>query len=384
MRILILSEDFPPNVGGIAQWAMGVAKSLSKSGHTVTLMTRYFPKYGKVKLSNINFEVIYIDKKYWKKLRSYYWNTSLKRYLKSNQKPNIIIATTWNCARSIVNYCMKSMIPLITVTHGLDVTRKMTYLKKFWLRYTLMRSNNIIAVSRFTRNYLLTKLGIPSKKIYVFPNGVDIDKFYPKVEKVYLHKHHLENCKVILTLSRVIERKRHDAVIKALPQVIRKISNVKYLICGPWHEKYYLRLRKLINQLKLEKYVIFTNKLSDEELNIYYNLADVYIMPSRYDKETGDSEGFGITYLEANACEKPVIGGRSGGVEDAIVDGKTGFLVNPNDIDEIANKLILLLENSSLANDIGKQGRNRVLKHYTWDIITKKMEESILKKYDYN
>jgi len=384
MRILILSEDFPPNVGGIAQWAMGVAKSLSKSGHTVTLMTRYFPKYGKVKLSNINFEVIYIDKKYWKKLRSYYWNTSFKRYLKSNQKPNIIIATTWNCARSIVNYCMKSMIPLITVTHGLDVTRKMTYLKKFWLRYTLMRSNNIIAVSRFTRNYLLTKLGIPSKKIYVFPNGVDIDKFYPKVEKVYLHKHHLEDCKVILTLSRVIERKRHDAVIKALPQVIRKISNVKYLICGPWHEKYYLRLRKLINQLKLEKYVIFTNKLSDEELNIYYNLADVYIMPSRYDKETGDSEGFGITYLEANACEKPVIGGRSGGVEDAIVDGKTGFLVNPNDIDEIANKLILLLENSSLANDIGKQGRNRVLKHYTWDIITKKMEESILKKYDYN
>ena len=100
-------------------------------------------------------------------------------------------------------------------------------------------------------------------------------------------------------------------------------------------------------------------------------------MPSRELVDRGDTEGFGITYLEANACEKPVIGGRSGGVSDAVVDGTTGFLVNPDDIEEIADKLITLLSDPVLSKRLGKQGRERIENFYTWDVIAKKIAASI-------
>ena len=98
-------------------------------------------------------------------------------------------------------------------------------------------------------------------------------------------------------------------------------------------------------------------------------------MPSR--EIESDTEGFGITYLEANACEKPVIGGDSGGVSDAIVDGETGFIVDPTDPGQIAEKTIRLLSDRELADRMGKNGRRRVEKEYTWDGIAERLSASL-------
>jgi phosphatidylinositol alpha-1,6-mannosyltransferase len=90
-------------------------------------------------------------------------------------------------------------------------------------------------------------------------------------------------------------------------------------------------------------------------------------MPARFIKEGGNIEGFGIVYLEANLYEKPVIGGKTGGIRDAIEDGKTGFIVNPENVNEISQALINLLTNKELSNKLGVQGRKRVLKYFDWD-----------------
>ena len=371
IKVIIYSEDFPPYPGGIAQWAAGVANSLAKLGNDIKVITRFREKYSDT-LQEWKFLVQYVQGNHWKQLRSWYWYKSLNGLLKEGALPDLIIATTWNCSRGLLATSKKKKIKFITVAHGLEVTRKMSYIKKKWLSRTLKKSDYVISVSNFTRHRILEMYPVDSQKILVFPNGVDLSIFIPQLDTLRLKKKHdLKEEKIILTLARVVERKGHDKVIEAIPAVLKKVPKLKYIIAGSYEKKYYRKLQKLIEDLKLREVVIFTGYIQPYEIPHYYNLCDVYIMPSREPENSGDAEGFGITYLEANACEKPVIGGNSGGVGDAIVDGETGFLVNPDNVDEIANKLFLLLSDPQLAQKLGKNGRDRIKKSYTWDIITK-------------
>lgn len=376
-KVIIYSEDFPPYPGGIAQWAAGVANSLIKLGHEVRVITRYREKYSD-KFQEWKFLVQYVQGDHWKQLRSWYWYKSLKQLLNNGVLPDLIIATTWNCSRGLLAITKKNNIKLVTVAHGLEVTRKMSAIKKKWLSRTLKKNDYVISVSHFTRNKILEMYPVDPRKIIVFPNGVDLSIFKPELETHSLKKkHNLTDEKIILTLARVVERKGHDKVIEAIPAVLKKIPNLKYIIAGSYENSYYNKLQHLIVDLKFTEVVIFTGYIHPNEIPDYYNLCDVYIMPSRELESSGDTEGFGITYLEANACGKPVIGGNSGGVSDAIVDGETGFLVNPTDVDEIANKLFLLLSDPELAQKLGKNGRDRIKKSYTWDIITRDILDKV-------
>lgn len=380
-KIVIFSEDFPPTSGGIAQWAAGVANSIYRMGHDLRVITRYRSNDHSGNNSKWKFPIHFVKGKHWKKLRSWYCYKSIKNLYKEGFLPDLIIATTWNFARSITNITKKKGTKLLLVVHGLEVTRKMSLIKRKWLSRTLVRSDLVIAVSNFTRQRVLEAYKLDPEKILVFPNGIDMSIFDPRLDITSLkHNYRLRNEKIILTLARVVERKGHDRVIKAIPKVMKEFPNLKYIISGDWNNNYYLRLQELIKELNLENVVIFTGYVNPDEIQQFYNLCDVYIMPSREIEETGDTEGFGITYLEANACEKPVIGGNSGGVSDAVVDGVTGFLVNPMDSDEIAEKLILLLSDPQLSQKLGKQGRERIEKSYTWDRISKKMLNEIFQQ----
>jgi phosphatidylinositol alpha-1,6-mannosyltransferase len=242
---------------------------------------------------------------------------------------------------------------------------------------TLSRSDFCIAVSRFTKNRIIKRIPVDPEKIRVLPNGVDLDRFSPDVESselrdtLGLHP----NTKVLMTLARVVERKGHDTVINALPKILAAFPNTVYMIAGPWRDWYVRDLKRLIAELGLEKHVLFTGLLSEEDLVRYYNLADVYIMVSRELEASGDTEGFGITFLEANACEKPVIGSFSGGIPDAVEDGVTGFLVDPKDTDIIANRVIQLFRDTRLAEELGRNGRRRIEESLTWERITQKLLE---------
>ncbi|MBD3422272.1 MAG: glycosyltransferase [Chitinivibrionales bacterium] len=371
--ILIFSEDYPPYPGGIAQWAAGVAGALASRDLRVTVITRYREKYQIVEDAAANLAVIQIKKNNWKKLRTLYCRQALASFLHNNPAPDALIATTWNNARGLISLCRKNRITLITVVHGLEVTRSMHLLKRIWLRGTLSCSHKIISVSRFTANHLKTQLSIPDERIVILPNGVNPNRFRPNINCSKLRKrYHLEGKAIFLTLARVIERKGHDCVLKALPRVLDSVPNASYIICGPYEPTYFAQLQQLVTDLNLHDRVIFTGQVPANELPFWYNLCDVYIMTSRK-LASGDSEGFGITYLEANACEKPVIGGRSGGVSDAVEDGLTGFLVDPADSDEIADKLILLLSDCAQATRMGKAGRKRVLSAYTWERIAQRL-----------
>jgi phosphatidyl-myo-inositol dimannoside synthase len=369
-RIIILSEDFPPHTGGIAQWAAGVAQSFHVSGHEVVVVTRFWERYKNIPTVNYGFKVNYIQKKNWKRLRTLYWRAILKKLLAKDYPPDLIIATTWNAARGIMSIGKKRGLKVAIPVYGLEITRKMNFMKKWWCTTTLRNADHLIAISRFTRDRLAAFIGIAPEKILTVPCGVAISRFNPTPLNEELKKRFgLKNEKIVLTLSRVVERKGHDMVIRALPSVLREVPDAKYIVAGDPSGTFTDTLKKLARELGVENNVVFAGRLEPDEIVTFYNLCDVYIMPSREIAGKGDTEGFGITFLEANACGKPVIGGNSGGVADAIEDGVSGYLVDPLDTDDIANKLILLLKDEALAKKLGQQGRARILQGFTWDAI---------------
>src|SRR5437870_6418255 len=177
--------------------------------------------------------------------------------------------------------------------------------------------------------------------------------------------------KVILSVGNLVARKGHDMVIRALPRLRQIIREVTYLIVG--EGSYRAQLEQLAHDLGVRDRVVFAGALA-EDLPDIYALSDVFVMPSREQIEECDVEGFGLAFLEASACAKPVVGGRSGGIPDAIVDGGTGLLVNPHDPEDIANALARLLTNNHLAIRLGQEGRSWVIKYFNWARVADRVE----------
>ncbi|MBI3290942.1 glycosyltransferase family 4 protein [Candidatus Falkowbacteria bacterium] len=264
--------------------------------------------------------------------------------------------------------------PYIFYAHGLDITLPQNFRrKKILLKKIIAEAFAIVANSHFTKDELV-KLGAePGKILVVHPCPNLIGQEPSEYEKEEIIKNHNLTCKkIILTVGRLVERKGHDMVIKSLPKIIKALPEVVYLIVGDGPDR--PRLAQLVNRLNLKNYVKFIGPVSAKNLPAYFDLADVFIMPSRQ-LPNGDVEGFGIVFIEANLFGKPVIGGRSGGVPEAVINGKTGLLVNPHDVEDIAEKTITLLTNQALAAKLGLQGLERAAEEFNWQDQTEKIKE---------
>lgn len=242
-----------------------------------------------------------------------------------------------------------------------------------FIRLILRNAQKIIVNSRYTNDEFV-KFGISSEKLVVINPGVDTQRFIPtpKVPEIE-KKYGLKDKKVLLTVARLVERKGQDMAIKSLPRVIDKVPNLVYLIVGEGTQE--AKLKGLVKKLCLEPYVNFVGYVPDNDLPKYYNSCDVFIMSNRETKGTEIIEGFGISFIEANACGKPVIGGRSGGVEDAIIDRMTGILVDPLNTKDIANAILMLLNDEDYAKKLGDSGRLRVSKDFRWELQAQKLKE---------
>jgi phosphatidylinositol alpha-1,6-mannosyltransferase len=254
-------------------------------------------------------------------------------------------------------------LPCIHYIHGEEITTNNP--SRFYGRGSLQalrQAEAVIVVSHFTQSEVLRKR-VPENRIHLITNGVDLSRFTPgPKDKEIIRRHGLESKKILLTVGRVEKRKGHDIVIRALPQILRSVPETVYLIVGKGSETE--RLDDLSKEVGVADRVILTGLVSSEDLPRYYQTADVFVMPNRT-LDNGDTEGFGLVFLEANACGKPVVGGNAGGVPDAIVDGKTGMLVNGESVAEVAEAVTRLLQDALLTKKMGEAGRKRSLR-FDW------------------
>jgi phosphatidylinositol alpha-1,6-mannosyltransferase len=224
---------------------------------------------------------------------------------------------------------------------------------------------------------LVEDAGVDRTRIEVIHPGCDIELFRPVPADPDLKTRLLggrATDRVILSVGGLVPRKGHDMVIRALPEILRRCPDTTYLIVTS-DRRSYGDLDKLARSVGVRERVVVAYDLPTRDLPRIYALCDVFAMPSRDRLELCDVEGFGIVFLEANACGKPVVGGRSGGIADAIVDDVTGLLVDPQDPADTARAIIRLLQDADMACRMGSRGRARVVNQFTWGLVAQRVQE---------
>ncbi|HUU33153.1 MAG TPA: glycosyltransferase family 4 protein [Vicinamibacterales bacterium] len=237
-------------------------------------------------------------------------------------------------------------------------------------RWVLRAATQVYANSRNTQRVAET-FGVEPARITVAYPGVDAVRFHPDLDGSPIRRRHglAADALVALSVGRLQARKGHDVAIQALAAVAPEFPVLKYLIVGNGDER--ARLEGLVAHLHLADRVIFAGEVAETDLPAYFAACDVFLLPNRV--EQGDFEGFGIVFLEAAAVAKPVIGGSSGGVVEAVADGETGLLVDGADVAAVAAALRALASSPERRRQLGAQGRVRAARQFTWDAAAAKV-----------
>ena len=376
-KTLLVTSQFPPSFGGVETYLFNLAKRLDPSRFLVLADKETgdaaFDK--KQRYRTIRSEFLYPSRWIWpqwlpllKKTKQLVKQEKIEHILAGQVLPvgtaAMITAQTFDIGYSVFTYALDIELPQRNPRH-------LRTMKK-----VLDNATKIFTISDDTKARII-RLGLPEKKIIKITPGLDLADFLPPSETILnisrrlQSQYDLRGKKIILTIGRLVARKGQDTVIKALPAILKDEPLAHYVIAGDG--PYKNQLKELVRQLKVSPYVTFTGKFAEAEKAAWYNLGDVFAMVSRVENQL-DIEGFGIVYLEANALKKPVVAGKSGGVADAVVDQKTGLLVqNPSDIDETADVILKLLRDVDLAQRLGRAGRKRVISDFNWDSLAKRL-----------
>ena len=383
-NVAIITGHFPPcKGGGIAEWALGIARELPKIGYQTSVYATNRKDRDLTVHKDESFSCVTMYGRNWHEFHKWYSMYYMWKILNKNPE-TIFIATTWGMAKSY-SYLKKKypQSKMIVVAHGLEVTRLKEGKELTSFKNVVNDSDLILCVSKYTKNEIIDRVdGIETNHIKFLPNGVDINRFFP-VENTagFLNRYNIpENSNIILTLARIIRRKGHDTVIKCLPSLIKKFPNIQYVIAGPHRKKdtYLDELKLLAKELSVENHIVFVDYIPDSDLNEIYSRSQVYVMVSRTYNDIGDSEGFGITFLEANACGCPVIGSTEGGIPDAVENNKNGLLVPADDIKLLTKAIEKFLGDQSFRRKIIDQGIERVNNDFTWEKLTIKMVKYLI------
>ncbi len=217
----------------------------------------------------------------------------------------------------------------------------------------LSRADAIVAVSNFTRNTLL-ELGLPSDRIHLIENAVDTEHFCPgPVDHQFRQRWEVEDKRLVVGIGRLVPRKGFDRSIEGWPSVLEQHPDAHLMIAGDGPQRG--ELESLIAYHGLQKSVTLTGPLTVADLLSAYRSAELFMMPNRTMPD-GDTEGFGLVFLEANACGRAVIGGKAGGAVEAVKDGETGMLVDGDVVGEIAGAVIRLLADPELRSRLENNG----------------------------
>ncbi len=262
--------------------------------------------------------------------------------------------------------------PLVVYSHGEEVTTWRQTLKRTVMIWTYQHADLVIANSEFTRDELV-KLGVAAGKIALVYPGVDVDRFRPG-----LPHDDLKACiglvageKLIVSVGRLSRRKGFDQVIRSLPLLLQRGLPVRYAVIGIGDDRDYLQT--LAGELGVSDRVHFLGHVTPDDLPRWYNAADVVTMPNR--EIAGDTEGFGMVFLEAAVCAKPTVAGLAGGTGAAVIDGVTGLRVDGESTEAVADALGQLLTDSVLAREVGGRGYARALSEFSWERVAERTRQ---------
>jgi phosphatidyl-myo-inositol dimannoside synthase len=251
-------------------------------------------------------------------------------------------------------------------THGLEVWEPLSILR----RRALRNADLVIAPTNDTATHVATQQDVPRERIRVLPWALD-----PQFEALLAGKPapslpaNFPSGRVVLTVGRWCADERYkgmDMLITALPRLLMEWPDVQLVAAGEGDDQEWLE--QIADGRGVRRHVHFLSGLSYAEIAACYQACEIFALPSR-------GEGFGLVYLEAMACAKPVIGGAHGGAPEVIDDGKTGYLVQHGDVGQLATSLETLLADTELGRVMGTRGRERVEQEFRFNVFAKSLKK---------
>ena len=375
---LLLTYDFPPMGGGIARWMGELARRYPQGSLVVS--TGQVPGSDEVdeRLPN-RVDRLSVPARRLKTLQGVLAWSRQASVLTRTLDPEFIWCGTLKPAAYAAKWVRERVgTPFGVIAHGNDflILRHQTHrsaLKRRVAKGLLDAASVVVANSNWTRELCLSVLGelgvsLPEDRVRVVPLGTDPDFFHPGIDTSGVRsKYDLEPGRWLLTVTRLVPYKGVDTVLRALATLGAEYGDLRYAVVGSGDAL--AELKALAKKLGVAQRVRFLTEVPDADLPALYNLATAYVGLSR---QSGlDVEGFGISFAEASACARPLVGARSGGIPDAVADGETGLLVNAEQPDEVVQALRRLLNDSRLATALGREGRARVERFQNWDRVTR-------------
>ena len=252
----------------------------------------------------------------------------------------------------------------IVWTHGLEVWEPLSILRRSALRSAEL----IIAPTNDTANHVASQQDVPRERIRVLPWALD-----PQFETLLIAKPappvNFPAGRVILTVGRWFAEERYkgmDTLITALPRLLTEWPDLQLVAVGEGDDQVWLE--QIADGRGVLRHVHFLSGLTYSEIAACYQACEIFALPSR-------GEGFGLVYLEAMACGKPVVGGAHGGAPEVIDDGKTGYLVQHGDAGQLATSLETLLADPGLGREMGARGRERVEREFRFNVFAKSLKK---------
>lgn len=369
LKIIFISHTYPPTVGGVETQNYELAKWLSESCQVTIIANTRGRKF-------LPFFAVYAAiKSLW-----------------LLPKNDVVLLGSGMLAINGWLIKLFSRKPVISVVHGLDINYNsaslgvwyekllITLYQTLWTKLFIPKLDKLIAVGNETISVGVAH-GIDKDKFVFIPNGVDTCKHLVDCVRKDIARiigQPLEDKKILMTSGRLAKRKGVAWFIGNVMPLLN--DDFIYVVAGSGPDKE--NIEATIKNGNLEKRVFMLGYVPDEDRNILWNSADLFLQPNI--KVPGDMEGFGISVIEAGACRLPVLASEIEGLKDAIKDGKNGFLVQSGDPNAFAAKINALFESGSPRDVYGQAVRDYVVSNYEWKEIAKLYLDEIQKAIDKN
>lgn len=369
MKLLILSMKFYPASGGSALYAYNLALGLHNEDHKITLMAPYYSQR-KMDDSQFPFKVI--------RMRMTSPGIGFLRILIASlyvtaywirHRPEAVWSTSFAGSR-VLGWIPFFKMKYIGTIHGGGIHRRYPskkLLNKFgdWLGMRFMqRADALVTVSEEAKKIFVNKFPDSAilKKIKIIYSSISFDENnFVQQDEARKKLPGLNGKIVLLTVARLVKAKGHDLVIRALLSLKNKFPNIVYMVAGEGPEKE--NLMKLAETIGVKDQVIFTGYVPDEVLEDYYGICDLFVMPGRWTENF--VEGFGAVFIEAGIRGKAVIGTRIGGIPEAIADGHTGLVIEPENVSLLTETITRLLTDHTLRQRLAKNAVVHVKEHFS-------------------
>ncbi|HET6501620.1 MAG TPA: glycosyltransferase family 4 protein [Amycolatopsis sp.] len=367
LRTLLVTNDFPPRPGGIQNYLDSLARRLPSDDLVV-----YAPSWSSGSGSHPEFDAAAPFEVVRHPTSLMLPTPDVLRRAKEIMRARDCEAVWFGAAAplALLGAPLRSAGArrIVACTHGHEVGWSMLPGSRQALRRIGDTTDVLTYVSKYTRHRFAAAFG-PLAGLEHLPSGVDTALFRPDpAARAEIRKRHgLGDRPTVVCVSRLVPRKGQDMLVRALPELRRRVPDVALLLVGGG--PYRKRLTTLVRDCDVERDVVFTGSVPWDELPAHYAAGDVFAMPARTRGKGLDVEALGLVYLEASAAGLPVIAGRSGGAPETVLDEVTGHVVDGRDVDQLVETLAPLLTDPARARKMGEAGRAWVSEQWRWDVL---------------